>query len=302
MIFKSNVLRNHENYFSIGQLLSDLSLSFTIVLTLSLTLNNSLFLQEHTNCQIIGFLLNFLALVPLFFALNIPTSAYRIIVKGKPPLNFIQTILRTALIISISGVVAILPIILHIDFAIQDNQGYCFYDFYSSSVNHNISIIASAIAFALPTVVVAYVYYSIWKRLHNTIRPLSLQLNYTLQITVARRGALVYVVYMIGYAFPITYNLYKGFTKKKLPVWMDNTTMALIAVHACINPIVYYLAEPRVRCNRTTDRSNAQTKQKTKTNSGKNKQPLVLPFYKKAREFRRVEDISDDSSSNLQQL
>ncbi|KAI8893129.1 hypothetical protein BC833DRAFT_569489 [Globomyces pollinis-pini] len=300
MIFKSNVLRNYDNYFSIGQLLSDLSLSVTVVISFSLTLNNSVFLQNHSNCQITGWLLNLLTLLPLFFALNIPTSAYRIIVKEKPALTFNQTMLRIGLILFSSILVATIPIMLHIDFAIQDNQGYCFHDFHSASVNRNLSIITTGIAFGIPLVVVAYVYYSIWKRLHETIHAASFMLNYTLQIIVARRGLLVFIVYIIGYAFPVTGSVYKSLSNKTLPLWMEHLIASLVTCHAFINPLVYYIAEPRLRRNIVT--SQIRNYQVAPANppvhkaSKNEKESLVHPFYIKVRKVNTIEDISDDRS------
>ncbi|KAJ2994649.1 hypothetical protein HDV02_001388 [Globomyces sp. JEL0801] len=303
MIFKSNVLRNHENYFSIGQLLSDLSLSVTVVISFSLTLNNSVFLQNHSNCQITGWLLNLLTLLPLFFALNIPTSAYRIIVKEKPALTFNQTMLRIGLILFSSVVVAAIPMICDIHFTIQDNQGYCFHDFHSSSVNRSLSIISTGIAFELPIVVVVYVYYSIWKRLHDTMRPASFILNHTLQITVVRRGLLVFVVYMVGYAFPLGGSVYKSLTNKSLPLWMENVVASLVTGHACVNPLVYYIAEPRLRRNISNGqlRNNqvAPANQQTDFMTNADKEPLVHPFNKKVRQVRTIKDISDDLSNNV---
>ncbi|KAI8893128.1 hypothetical protein BC833DRAFT_661892 [Globomyces pollinis-pini] len=292
MIFKSHVLRNYDNYFSIGQLISDLLLSITLLVSFSLTLNNSVFLQNHLNCQINGFLVNFLSLVPLFFALNIPTSAYRIIVKGKSALTYNQTILRCSSIVFSSVVMASIPIMLDIHFIIQDNQGYCFHDFQSSSVHHNLSIITTGIAFGLPTFLVAFVYYYIWKRLNDTISPVSFQLNYTLQITVARRGLLVFIVYMVGFAFPVTSCIYKGLTKKLLPLWMENMIISLVAVHSCVNPFVYYIAEPRLRRNLANNhlcnKKVAPVNREIDKTSLDDKKPLIHPIYKEVRQVHTV--------------
>ncbi|KAI8893130.1 hypothetical protein BC833DRAFT_661894 [Globomyces pollinis-pini] len=303
MIFKSNVLRNYDNYFSIGQLLSDLSLSVTLVISFSFTLNNSLFLQDHSNCQITGWLLNLLTLLPLFFAFNIPTSAYRIIVKEKPALTFNQTILRVALILFSSIFVASIPTMLDIGFVIQDNQGYCLLNYHSSSASHNLLFITTGIAFGLPSVVVVYVYYSIWKRLHDTMRPASFILNHTLQATVARRGLLVFVVYMVGYAFPLGGSIYKSLTKKTLSLWIENMIVSLVTGHACVNPLVYYIAEPRLRRNISNRqlRNNkvAPANRQINTTTTDDKEPLVHPFNKKVRQVRTIHDISDDLSNNL---
>ncbi|KAI8893131.1 hypothetical protein BC833DRAFT_653168 [Globomyces pollinis-pini] len=303
MIFKSHVLRNYDNYFSIGQLISDLLLSITLFVSFSLTLKDSLFLQDHSNCQINGFLVNFLSLVPLFFACSIPTSAYRIIVKGNLALTFNQTMLRIGLILFSSVVVAAIPMICDIHFTIQDNQGYCFHDFHSSSVNHNLSIISTGIAFGLPIVAVAYVYYSIWKQLHNTIHAASFILNYTLQITVARRGLLVIMVYLVGYAFPLTCCIYKGLTKNTMSLWVENVIISLVTGHACVNPLVYYMAEPRLRRSKSNRqlRNNqvAPANRQINTTTTDDKEPLVHPFYKKVRQVRTIHDISNDLSNNL---
>ncbi|KAJ2994650.1 hypothetical protein HDV02_001389 [Globomyces sp. JEL0801] len=211
--------------------------------------------------------------------------------------------LRIGLILFSSVVVAAIPMICDIHFTIQDNQGNCFHDFHSSSVNRSLSIISTGIAFELPIVVVVYVYYSIWKRLHDTIHAASFILNYTLQITVARRGLLVIMVYLVGYAFPLGGSVYKSLTKKTLPLWMENLIASLVTGHACVNPLVYYIAEPRLRRNISNRqlRNNqvAPANRQINTTTTDDKEPLVHPFNKKVRQVRTIHDISDDLSNNL---
>ncbi|KAI8905568.1 hypothetical protein EDD86DRAFT_277593 [Gorgonomyces haynaldii] len=218
-------------------------------------------LRSHTNAFSLGQLvIDFLTSIfmSLFCILHIPLNPYRVLVMKSPPMSLRSTFWCFVEMTSISCLLTFLIYASGSDqYGISPNHSYCYFSLDHPSSWTVICLLIAMFCYGTPSFIMCYIYY----RIHYTLQKYrdrgntTQQTNLTpdqdrvhrLQEQMAKRGALVLFVFLIGYTFPIIYFISRSIFGVQYHVIVDLITAWCMIFNLILNPLIYYFTDPRVR-------------------------------------------------------
>ncbi|KAJ3310667.1 hypothetical protein HDV04_004714 [Boothiomyces sp. JEL0838] len=253
VISKSSTLTKYDNYFTLGQIIFDLLTALLAVFEFSYATVDLNFLYDYSTCQILGWLINFLSICSLFCVFSIAISPYRILVKKVQALSKRQTYVALVLIVLFSAFISSLGFFINEPYVVRRNRGYCCLNLEAETIGFVIVLAATLSCYTVPTLITLYLYLQLWKcfkveKEDDMDKDLvSSDRSKTLQLYVAKRGLLVFVIYLVCYAYPVGFHIVKTSIHGRAPVMYDNFNIWLILMNGVANPIAYMNSEPRFK-------------------------------------------------------
>ncbi|KAJ3320436.1 hypothetical protein HDV06_005259 [Boothiomyces sp. JEL0866] len=253
VISKSSTLTKYDNFFTLGQIIFDLLTALLAIFEFSYSTVNLYFLYDYNTCQTLGWLINFLSICSLFCVFSISISPYRILVKKTQALSKRQTITALIMIVLFSAFISSLGYFINEPYVVRRNRGYCCLNLESETIGFVIVLAATLSCYTVPTLVTLYLYLQLWKCIKvekeddldkDTVTS---DRSRTLQLYIAKRGLLVFVIYLICYAYPVGFHIVKTAIHGRAPVMFDNFNIWLILMNGVANPIAYMNSEPRFK-------------------------------------------------------
>ncbi|KAI8916400.1 hypothetical protein EDD86DRAFT_244320 [Gorgonomyces haynaldii] len=210
-------------------------------------------LENDLLCQAYG-----VAVISLFSIFHIPLNPYLVLVLKKPTLSKRMTIICFCYMTLVSTLIAVWIYFSGDRYALSPNNAYCYLNLEHPTPGTIRALLINMFFYSSPLFVISYLYYHIYLALQRIKKDKQEQevkqstatgpddRLLKLQIQIAWRGALVLLVFLVGYAYPIIYLVTRGLLRIDYHIMFDLFFAWSIISNLLFNPIVYYMTDPRV--------------------------------------------------------